>query len=163
MNKMATRGGCSVQATGSELPPSSLQQFLRGCVRTPRVARMGNFPLLPLRDSFLYGNDLPELHTQTDALKAMATQILENLQLDNGPLLPQDSIDGIRSTVWRAHEAHIRAIVEQEALQVAHRLSTMGLSDLIDKLERDAPIEEITDTLREDIMEQTAASSTTHS
>ncbi|KAN0129969.1 hypothetical protein V8E53_012224 [Lactarius tabidus] len=116
---------------------------------------MGNFPLLPLRDSFLYGNDLPELNTQTDALKAMATQILENLQLDNGPLLPQDSIDGIRSTVWRAHEAHIKAIVEQEALQVAHRLSTMGLSDLIDKLERDAPIEEITDVLRDDILEQT--------
>ncbi|KAN0137679.1 hypothetical protein V8E53_004504 [Lactarius tabidus] len=132
-----------------------LAAVLRGCVRTPRVARMGNFPLLPLRDSFLYGNDLPELNTQTDALIAMATQILENLQLDNGPLLPQDSIDGIRSTVWRSHEAHIRAIVEQEALQVAHRLSTMGLSDLIDKLERDAPIEEITDTLRDDILEQT--------
>jgi hypothetical protein len=81
-------------------------------------------------------------------------QIIEHLQLDNGPLLPQDSIDGIRSTVWRAHEAHIRAIVEQEALKVEHRLSTMGLSDLIDKLERDAPIEEITETLRDDISEQ---------
>jgi hypothetical protein len=132
-----------------------LAAVLRGCVHTPRVARMGNFLLHPLRDSFLYGNDLPELNTQTDALKAMATQILENLQLDNGPLLPQDSIDGIRSTVWRAHEAHIRAIVEQEALQVAHRLSTMGLADLIDKLEKDATIEEITDTLRDDILEQT--------
>ncbi|KAN0130662.1 hypothetical protein V8E53_011555 [Lactarius tabidus] len=108
--------------------------------RNEQDAHMGNFPLLPLRDSFLYGNDLPELNTQTDALKAMAMQILENLQLDN---------------VWRAHEAHVRAIVEQEALQVAHRLSTMGLSDLIDKLEKDAPIEEITDTLRDDILEQT--------
>jgi hypothetical protein len=116
---------------------------------------MGNFPLLPLRNSFLYGNDLPELQTQTDALVAMATQILENLQLDNGPLMPQDSIDGIRSTVWRTHEAHIRAIIEQEAMQVAHRLSTMGLSDLIDKLEKDAPIEEITDVLCDDILEQT--------
>ncbi|KAN0142039.1 hypothetical protein V8E53_000501, partial [Lactarius tabidus] len=95
-----------------------LAAVLRGCIRMPKVVRMGNFPLLPLRDSFLYGNDLPELATQTDALKAMATQIIENLQLDNGPLLPQDSIDGIRSTVWRAHEAHIRAIVEQEALKV---------------------------------------------
>jgi hypothetical protein len=84
----------------------------------------------------------------------MATQIIENLQLDNGPLMPQDSIDGIRATVWRSHEAHIRAIVEQEALKVEHRLSTLGLSDLIDKLERDAPTEEITETLRNDIMEQ---------
>ncbi|KAN0130020.1 hypothetical protein V8E53_012174 [Lactarius tabidus] len=100
------------------------------------------------------GNDLPELETQTDALRAMATQIIENLQLDNGPLLPQDSIDGIRSTVWRAHEAHIRAIVKQEALKVEHRLSTMGLADLIDKLEHDAPIEEVTETLRDDILEQ---------
>ncbi|KAN0139523.1 hypothetical protein V8E53_002639, partial [Lactarius tabidus] len=132
-----------------------LAAVLRGCVCTPKIARMGNFPLEPLRDSFLYGNDLPVLNTQTDALTAMATQIIENLQLDNGPLLPQDSIDGIRSTVWHAHEAHIRAIVEQEALKVAHWLSTMGLSDLIDKLEKDAPIEEITDTLRDDILEQT--------
>ncbi|KAN0139925.1 hypothetical protein V8E53_002230, partial [Lactarius tabidus] len=61
-----------------------LAAVLRGCVHTPKVARMGNFPLLPLRDSFLYGNDLPELETQTDALRAMATQIIENLQLDNG-------------------------------------------------------------------------------
>jgi hypothetical protein len=53
-----------------------------------------------------------------------------------------------------AHEAHIRAIVEQEALKVAHRLSTMGLSDLIDKLEHDAPIEEITEVLKDDIAEQ---------
>jgi hypothetical protein len=50
-----------------------LSAVLRGCVRTPKVARMGNFPLLPLRDSFLYSNDLPELETQTDALRAMAT------------------------------------------------------------------------------------------
>jgi flagellar biosynthesis/type III secretory pathway protein FliH len=84
----------------------------------------------------------------------MAMQILENLQIDNGPIMPQDSIDGIRSTVWHAHEAHIRAIVEHKALKVEHRLSTMGLSDLIDKLERDAPIEEITEVLHEDIMEQ---------
>ncbi|KAN0135120.1 hypothetical protein V8E53_007011, partial [Lactarius tabidus] len=131
-----------------------LAAIARGCIRTPKVARLGNFPLLPLRDSFLYSNDLPELETQTDALRAVATQIIENMQLDNGPLLPQDSIDGIRSTVWRVHEAHIRAIVEQEALNVEHRLSTMGLADLIDKLERDAPIEEITETLRNDIMEQ---------
>jgi hypothetical protein len=131
-----------------------LAAIARGCVRTPKVARLGNFPLLPLRDSFLYSNNLPELDTQTDALRALATQIIENLQLDNGPLLPQDSVDGIRSTVWRAHEAHIRAIVEQEALKVEHKLSTMGLADLIDKLERDAPIEEITETLRDDIMEQ---------
>ncbi|KAN0138735.1 hypothetical protein V8E53_003723 [Lactarius tabidus] len=131
-----------------------LAAVLRGCVRTPKVARLGNFPLLPLRDSFLYGNDLPEIETQTDALRAMAIQIIKNLQLDNGPFMPQDSIDGIRSTVWRAHEAHIRAIVEQEALKVEHRLSTMGLADLIDKLEQDAPIEEITETLRDDISEQ---------
>jgi hypothetical protein len=131
-----------------------LASVLRGCVRTPRVAKLGNFPLLPLRDSFIYSNNLPELETQVDALRAMATQILENLQVDNGPLMPQDSVDGIRSTVWRSHEAHIRAIVEQEALKVAHRLSTMGLSDLIDKLERDAPMEEITQVLKDDIAEQ---------
>ncbi|KAN0135502.1 hypothetical protein V8E53_006781 [Lactarius tabidus] len=131
-----------------------LAAVLQGCVRTPKVARLGNFPLLPLQDSFLYGNKLPELETQMDTLRAMATQIIKNLQLDNGPLLPQDSIDSIRSTVWHAHEAHIRAIVEQEALKVEHRLSIMGLSDLIDKLEQDAPIEEITETLHNDILEQ---------
>jgi hypothetical protein len=131
-----------------------LASVLQGCVRTPRVAKLGNFPLLPLRDSFIYSNNLPELETQADALRAMATQILENLQEDNGPLMPQDSVDGIRSTVWRSHEAHIRAIVEQEAMKVAHRLSTMGLSDLIDKLERDAPTEEITEVLKDDIAEQ---------
>jgi hypothetical protein len=131
-----------------------LAAVLRGCVRTPKVARMGNFPLLPLRDSFLYGNNLPELETQTDALRAMATQIIENLQLNNGPLLPQDSIDGIRSTVWRAHKAHIKAIVEQEALKVEHRMSTMGLSELMDKLEQDTLIKVITETLHDDIMEQ---------
>jgi hypothetical protein len=131
-----------------------LASVLRGCVCTPRVAKLGNFPLLPLQDSFIYSNNLPELETQADALRAMAMQILENLQVDNGLLMPQDSVDGIRSTVWRSHEAHIRAIVEQEALKVAHRLSTMGLSDLINKLERDAPIEEITEVLKDDIAEQ---------
>ncbi|KAN0139926.1 hypothetical protein V8E53_002231, partial [Lactarius tabidus] len=65
-----------------------------------------------------------------------------------------DSIDGIRSMVWHSHEAHIKAIVEQEALKVEHRLSTIGLSDLIDKLEQDTPIEVIMETLRDDIMEQ---------
>ncbi|KAN0139108.1 hypothetical protein V8E53_003110 [Lactarius tabidus] len=85
----------------------------------------------------------------------MATQISENLQLNNGLLLPQDSIDGIRSTVWHTHEAHIQSIIEHEAMKVAHRLSTMGQSDLIDKLECDTPIEEITDTLHDNILEQT--------
>jgi hypothetical protein len=79
---------------------------------------MENFPLHPLRDSFLYGNDLPELETQTDMLKAMATQIIENLQLDNGLLLPQDSVDGIQSTVWHVHEGHIQAIVDKGGVEM---------------------------------------------
>jgi hypothetical protein len=84
-----------------------LAAVLQGCVHTPGIAHAGNFPLLPLCNSFLYRNDLPELATQTDALNAIAMQISENLQLNNGLLLPQDSIDGIRSTVWRTHKAHI--------------------------------------------------------
>ncbi|KAN0130457.1 hypothetical protein V8E53_011720 [Lactarius tabidus] len=126
---------------------------MRMCMHT-QSSMHGQFPSPPPTRFIHLGNNLPELETQTDTLKAMAMQIIENLQLDNGLIMPQDSIDGIHSTVWHVHEAHIRAIVKHEALKVEHRLSTMGLLDLIDKLECNAPMEEITDTLCDNIMEQ---------
>jgi hypothetical protein len=91
-----------------------LSAVLRGCICTPGVVCMGNFPLLPLQDTFLYGNDLPELETQTDALKAMAMQIIENLQLNNSLILPQDGIDGICSTVWHAHKLTFEPLSNME-------------------------------------------------
>jgi hypothetical protein len=56
----------------------------------------------------------------------MALQIAEQLSLDNGPYMPQDSVDGIRATVWRAHEAQIRAAVAAKANEVEDRLTTLG-------------------------------------
>jgi hypothetical protein len=124
---------------------------LRGCVRTKNVGRLGNFPLHPLQDTYRRSNNLPALETQRDLLEAIAFQITEHLSLDNGPYLPQDSIDGIRATVWRAHEAQIRMAVSQKANKVEHKLTTMGLAELIDKLLNEASVEEITDTIQEDI------------
>ncbi|KAN0136415.1 hypothetical protein V8E53_005783 [Lactarius tabidus] len=129
--------------------------ILRGCVQTKNIGCLGNFPLHPLRDTYRRLNNLPELETQHNLLEAIAFQITEHLSLDNGPYLPQDSIDGIRATVWRAHEAQIRMAVSQKANEVEHKLTTMGLAELIDKLLNKALVEEITNTVREDIALQT--------
>ncbi|KAN0136092.1 hypothetical protein V8E53_005952 [Lactarius tabidus] len=129
----------------------TMAAILRGAVRTKHVGRLGNFPITPLRDEYRRSNNLPHVETQRDLLEAMALQIAEQLSLDNGPYMPQDSVDGIRATVWRAHEAQIRAAVTAKANEVEDRLTTLGLSDLIDKLLNEASWEEITSTIREDI------------
>jgi hypothetical protein len=125
--------------------------ILRGAVRTQHVRKAGNFPIQPLRDDYRCLDKLPHVETQRDLLEALALQIVEHLSLDNGPYLPQDSIDGIRATVWRAHKAQIRAAVAAKANKVEEWLTTMGLADLIDKLLNKASWEEITSTIREDI------------
>jgi hypothetical protein len=119
------------------------------------LANWETSPLHPLRDTYRRSNNLPEVETQRDLLEAIAFQITEHLSLDNGPYLPQDSIDGIRATVWRAHEAQIRMAVSQKANEVEHKLTTMGLAELIDNLLNEASVEEITNTVREDIALQT--------
>ncbi|KAN0138731.1 hypothetical protein V8E53_003719 [Lactarius tabidus] len=128
---------------------------MMGCVRTKNVGRLGDFPLHPLRDTYRSSSALPAVNTQRDLLEAISLQIAEHLSLDNGPYLPQDSIDGIRATVWRAHEAQIRAAVSQKANKVEHKLTTMGLAELIDNLLNEASVEEITNTVQEDIALQT--------
>jgi hypothetical protein len=80
--------------------------------------------------------------------------VLEELK-DEGALLPQDSCDGLRATVWRAHEGQIRAWTEREVMSVYSRLSDMCLSDILDLLEREASVEEITDAMREEIAQET--------
>jgi hypothetical protein len=129
----------------------TMAAILRGCVRTPHIGREGNYPIEPLRDVYKHSKNLPALNTQRDLLEAMALQIAEHLSLDNGPYLPQDSVDSIRAMVWRAHEAQIRAAVAQKANEVEDRLMTMGLSELIDNLLNEASMDEITTTIKDDI------------
>jgi hypothetical protein len=69
--------------------------------------------------------------------------------------MPQDSVDGLRATIWRAHEGQIRAWTEKEVLSVYSRLSDICLSDIMDKLEAEATVEEITETMREEIASET--------
>jgi hypothetical protein len=129
----------------------TMAAILRGAIHTKHVGRLGNFPIAPLRDDYRRSENLPRVEMQWDLLEAMALQVAEQLTLDNGPYMPQDSIDGIRATVWRAHKAQIRAVVAAKANEVEDRLTTLGLSDLIDKLLNEASWEEITSTIREDI------------
>jgi hypothetical protein len=122
----------------------------RGCIRTPDVGRKGAFDVEPCKDQFIHDQSLVRPHTQRDLLMAVSAQVLEELK-DKGALLPQDSCDGLRATVWRAHEGQIRAWTECEVLLVYTRLSEMCLSDILNLIEREATVEEITDSMREDI------------
>ncbi|KAN0139576.1 hypothetical protein V8E53_002605 [Lactarius tabidus] len=78
------------------------------------MGQLGNFFIFPLQDTFNYSKQLPIVNTQHDLLEAITIQIMEAIQLGNRPLLPQDSVDGICSTVWWAHEAHICLITAEE-------------------------------------------------
>jgi hypothetical protein len=126
----------------------------RGCARTANLAKKGSFPVEPCKDDFITAASITIPATQGALLQALAAQISEELQ-PNGALLPQDSIDGLRSTIWRAHEAQIRAWTEKEVLSVYSRLSDICLSDIMDKLEAEAPVTEITDLMREEIAQET--------
>jgi hypothetical protein len=126
----------------------------RGCVRSTNLVKKGSFPVEPCKDVFVTAPSIPIPATQGALLQALAAQISEELQ-PNGALLPQDSIDGLRATIWRAHEAQIRAWTEKEVLSVYSKLSDICLSDIMDKLEAEAPINEITDLMREEIAQET--------
>jgi hypothetical protein len=126
----------------------------RGCVRSTNLAKKGSFPVEPCKDDFTTAPSIPTPATQAALLQALAAQISEELQ-PNGALLPQDSADGLRATIWRAHEAQIRAWTEKEVLSVYTRLSDICLSDIMDKLEAEAPISEITDLMKEEIAQET--------
>jgi hypothetical protein len=126
----------------------------RGCIRSTNLAKKGSFPVEPCKDVFITAPSIPSPATQGALLQALAAQISEELQ-PNGALLPQDSVDGLRATIWRAHEAQIRAWTEKEVLSVYSKLSDICLSDIMDKLEAEAPISEITDLMREEIAQET--------
>jgi hypothetical protein len=126
----------------------------RGCIRTPGIGRKGAFDVEPCRDQFIHDASIVRPHTQRDLLMALSAQVMEELK-DEGALLPQDSSDGLRATVWRAHEGQIRAWTEREVASVYSRLSNICLSDILDLIEREASVEEITDAMRDDIAQET--------
>jgi hypothetical protein len=126
----------------------------RGCIRTPGIGRKGAFDVEPCKDQFIHDGSLVRPHTQRDLLMALSAQVMEELK-DEGALLPQDSCDGLRATVWRAHEGQIRAWTEREVASVYSRLSDICLSDIMDMLEREAKVEDITDAMREEIAQET--------
>jgi hypothetical protein len=130
-----------------------LASVARGCIRTPGLQKKGSFPVQPCKDDFTTDPSITAPPTQAALLQGLAAQIMEELQ-PNGALLPQDSIDGLRATVWRAHEGQIRAWTEREVLSVYKRLSDMCLSDILDKIESEASIEEITDIMRDEIAQE---------
>jgi hypothetical protein len=122
----------------------------RGCVHSPDLAKKGAFDVKPCKDDFICDKSLSIPKSQAALLQALTAQVMEELQPE-GALLPQDSVDGLRATIWRAHEGQIRAWTEKEVLSVYSRLSDICLSDIMDKLEEEAPIETITDLIREEI------------
>jgi hypothetical protein len=126
----------------------------RGCVRTNGLAKKGAFAMEPCKDDFVTDPSITIPATQATLLQALAAQVAEELQ-PNGALMPQDSIDGLQATIWRAHEGQIRAWTEKEVLSVYSRLSDICLSDILDKLEAEASVEQITDTMREEIASET--------
>jgi hypothetical protein len=125
----------------------------RGCARTTDLAKKGRFDVNPCKDDFEHDPSIITPVSQAALLQALVTQIAEELR-PNGALLPQDSVDGLRATIWRAHEGQIKAWTEREVLSVYSRLSDICLSDIVDKLQGDATVEEITDTIREEIAEE---------
>jgi hypothetical protein len=127
-----------------------LAAVARGCIRTPDLAKKGSFDVQPCKDDFITDPSIGVPPTQTKLLIALAAQIMEELQ-PTGALMPQDSADGLRATIWRAHEGQIRAWTEKEVLSVYSRLSDICLSDIMDKLEAEAPVEQITEIMREEI------------
>jgi hypothetical protein len=125
----------------------------RGCVHTPDIGHKGVFDVEPCKDSFLHDDSLTWPHTQKDLLMALLSQVLEELQ-DKGALLPQDSVDGLRATIWRTHKGQIRAWTEREVLSVYKHLSNICLSDILDKLENEALIEEIMELMKDEIAQE---------
>jgi hypothetical protein len=126
----------------------------RGCIRSPDLAKKGAFDVELCKDDFICNNSIEIPKTQAELLQVLAAQVMEELRPE-GALLPQDSVTGLRPTIWRAHEGQIRAWTEKEVLSVYSRLSDICLSDIMDKLEEEAPIEMITDLIREEIAEET--------
>jgi hypothetical protein len=126
----------------------------RGCIRSGNLAKKGAFPVKPCKDVFITDPSVTAPATQGQLLQALAAQVVEELN-PNGALLPQDSIDGLRATIWRAHEGQIRAWTEKEVLSVYSRLSDICLSDILDKLEAEAPVEQITEAMREEVASET--------
>jgi hypothetical protein len=126
----------------------------RGCICTSDLAKKGNFEVEPCKDDFSCDKSLTKPRTQADLLKAVSAQVVEELN-PCGALLPQDSETGLRATIWRAHEGQIRAWTEKEVLSVYKRLSDICLLDIMDKLEVEAPVGEITDCIRTEIEVET--------
>jgi hypothetical protein len=126
----------------------------RGCIRSPDLHKKGKFDVNPCKDDFVLDSSITTPASQAALLQALSAQVAEELRPE-GALLPQDSVDGLRATVWRAHEGQIRAWTEREVLSVYSRLSDICLSDIVDKIQADATVEEITDIIREEIAEET--------
>jgi hypothetical protein len=126
----------------------------RGCIRSNNLAKKGAFPVEPCKDKFITDPSVTVPDTQAKLLQALAAQVAEELNPD-GALMPQDSVDGLRATIWRAHEGQIRAWAEKEVLSVYSRLSEICLSDILDKLEAEATVEQISDIMREEIAMET--------
>jgi hypothetical protein len=126
----------------------------RGCARTPGLAKKGAFAIEPCKDDFITDPSITTPATQAALLQALASQVAEELH-PQGALMPQDSVDGLRATIWRAHEGQIRAWTEKEVLSVYSRLSDICLSDIMDKLEAEAPVDQITEVMREEIATET--------
>jgi hypothetical protein len=124
----------------------------RGCIRTSNVWKMGNFPFEPCRDDLIHSRHLPVPKTQLSGLQALLAQLQEELRPE-GALLPQESADGMRATIWRAHEGLIREATLAQVNSVYSRISTMGLAELVDKVMGEESIESITETICEDICE----------
>ena len=128
-----------------------IASVLRGCARTADVAARGEWPIEPDQDTFLYARNLQKPSTQLMALHRMLEQLYAAMHSKNGHRMPHAKAEEVKDRIWSAHERAIVAEIEKEAATIQHRISTMHLSDIVDQIATETPIQEITETIRDGV------------
>lgn len=104
--------------------------ILRGCVRTPDIAKRGRFDFEPCLDDFIFSNELARLQSQGRLLGTMAAQLMGHLSQDH-PHVDMRTVESLKQLALTKQEKAVEALVAERVAPIKERYGAMAFDRLI--------------------------------
>jgi hypothetical protein len=107
-----------------------LAGILRGCVRTPDIAKRGRFDFEPCLDDFILSDELARPQSQGQLLGTLAAQLMGHLSHDH-PHADMRTVESLKQLALSKQEKAVEALVAERVAPIKERYGTLACDRLI--------------------------------
>jgi hypothetical protein len=129
-----------------------LASIVRGCVRTSGIHTAGDYPFEPCLDRVQYAPDIDPPTTQSNALRLLACQLLNELGRDSCTAdFSTAEAAQLHDARFAAYKSYVEAHTDYRCIVMGNQITHLGLEELVNAVSNKRTHDELLQIVRDDI------------